>query len=350
MTSIRNAVVTGATGHVGNVLVRALRARDIPVRVLVRPGSDLSALAGLDVERVIGDVTVPESLAALVAGADVVFHAAGLVSITAGRERQLDAVNVQGTRNVLDACRAADVRRLVYVSSVHALAEPAPGGCLDERGGFEVAKAFGPYGQSKAAASKLVQDAAREGLIDAVLVLPVGCVGPNDYLYSEVGQLVGMAGRGVLPLVIAGGYDWVDVRDVALGAMAAAERAPTGEAYLLSAGYLKATELCAIVAREAGVRPPLAAVPLWLARVASYGGYAWERVTGRRALLTPYAVHTISKAFTISSEKARQELGFAPRPLEQTLAETWRWLASDPLSPMLRALRVRPGRAAASEG
>jgi dihydroflavonol-4-reductase len=198
-------------------------------------------------------------------GADVVFHVAGLVSITAGREQDLTAVNVEGTRNVVEACRAAGVRRLVYTSSVHALTEPGRGGVLDEAGGFDPATAFGPYGKSKAAASRLVQDAAREGALDTVLVLPTGCLGPFDFLLSETGQLISMAARGTIPIVIAGGYDWVDVRDVAVGTIAAAEKAPSGEAYLLNSAYLSATDPCTHVAKVAGARPPLAALPLWLA-------------------------------------------------------------------------------------
>lgn len=342
-----HTVVTGATGHVGNVLVRALRERGLPVRVVVRPRADLRPLHGLGVEAVHGDITEAASLERAFAGADVVFHAAGLVSITAGREAALAAINVEGTGNVVAACRKAGVRRLVYVSSVHALPEPPPGGTLDESAGFHPHRAFGPYGQSKAAASRLVQEATRDGL-DAVLVLPTGCVGPFDYRLSEVGQLVGLAGRGVLPVVLQGGYDWVDVRDVALGAIAAAERAPRGEAYLLSAGHLSAMELCAAVASAAGVRPPRAALPLWLARGLAYGGYAWERVTGRRALLTPYAVHTIAKDFDISTEKARRDLGFAPRPLATSLADAWRWLSCDPHSPLVLSGHVPPEDGAAA--
>lgn len=344
--SIRNAVVTGATGHLGNVLVRALNARGIPVRVLVRATADLAPLEGLRYEKVVGDVTDPASLAPACEGADVVFHVAGLVSITAGREARLRQVNVDGTRNVVEACVAAKVRRLVYTSSVHALTEPGRGGVLDERGGFDPATAHGPYGKSKAAASKLVQDAARAGRLDAVLVLPTGCLGPFDFRLSEAGQLVSMAGRGTIPIVIAGGYDWVDVRDVAQGTLLAAEKAAPGEAYLLNAGYLTALELCRVVAREAQVRPPLVALPLWLAAALSYGGLAWELATGRRALLTPYSVHTISKAFEISSQKAREQLGFTTRPVEETLVEAWRWLATDPHSPLVLGRKSAPGRAA----
>ncbi len=343
-------VVTGATGHLGNVLVRLLLERGEPVRALVRPSSDTTALEGLACEVVQGDVREPESLEHAFEGATRVYHCAGLVSITAGKEALLTATNVEGTRNVVEACVAKRVKRLVYTSSVHALTEPKPGGVLDEAGGFDPATAHGAYGKSKAAASKLVQDAARAGRLDAVLVLPTGVLGPHDFLCSEAGQLVGLTGTRRVPIIVAGGYDWVDVRDVALGTVAAAERGRSGEAYLLNQHYLTNVELCRIVAAAAGVRAPLFALPLWVARVFAYGGLAWELVTGKRALLTPYSVHTISKAFDISSAKARAELGFSPRPLEQTLADAWRWQASHPHSPLLKKVSVAPARRAMLKG
>jgi len=343
-------VVTGATGHLGNVLVRHLLERGARVRVVVRPSSDVTSLEGLAAEHVQGDVRDRASLERAFAGAERVYHCAGLVSITAGKEEQLRQTNVEGTRNVVEACIAAGVKRLVYMSSVHALTEPARGGVLDERGGFDPATAHGAYGKSKAAASRLVQEAARAGRLDAVLVLPTGVLGPHDYLCSEAGQLVGLTGTRRVPIIVAGGYDWVDVRDVADGTLLAAERGRTGEAYLLNQHYLSNVELCAVVAKAAGVRAPLWALPLWLARVFAYGGLLWELVTGRRALLTPYSVHTISKDFEISSAKARQELGFQPRPLEQTLADAWHWQSTHPHSPLLKRLSVAPARRALVRG
>src|SRR6185436_10859002 len=158
---MNDALVTGATGHLGNVLVRHLLERGLRVKALVRGQSNTRALQGLAVELVSGDVRDLASLERAFAGASHVFHCAGLVSITAGREAQLAATNVEGTRNVVAACIAAGVKRLVYMSSVHALTEPTPGGVLDESGGFEPSRAFGAYGKSKAEASRLVQEAAR---------------------------------------------------------------------------------------------------------------------------------------------------------------------------------------------
>ncbi|MBL8957009.1 MAG: NAD-dependent epimerase/dehydratase family protein [Myxococcaceae bacterium] len=343
-------VVTGASGHLGNVLVRHLLERGERVRAFVRPSSDVTSLEGLACEQVHGDVRDRASLERAFDGATRVFHCAGLVSITAGKEALLTATNVEGTQNVIDVCIAKGVKRLVYMSSVHALTEPLPGGTLDESGGFDPTTAHGAYGKSKAAASKRVQDAAREGRLDAVLVLPTGVLGPHDYLCSEAGQLVGMTGTKRVPIIVAGGYDWVDVRDIADGTLLAAEKGKTGEAYLLNQHYLTNVELCRIVAEAAGVRAPLYALPLWLARIFAYGGLAYELVTGRRALLTPYSVHTIGKRFTISSQKARDQLGFTPRPLADTLVDAWHWQSTHPDSPLLKKVSVAPARRALVRG
>ncbi|MEO0086316.1 MAG: NAD-dependent epimerase/dehydratase family protein, partial [candidate division WOR-3 bacterium] len=173
-------VITGATGHVGNVLVRELRARGRRVRALVPDFEDRSCLDGLGVEICTADVREPDSLVRGLAGADVVFHLAGLVSITGDRAGQLRVVNVTGTRNVVRACRQVGVGRLVYTSSVHALPEPPCGVPLRETARFDPARVLGDYARSKAEASREVLAGVEEGL-DAVMVFPSGIIGPYDY-------------------------------------------------------------------------------------------------------------------------------------------------------------------------
>lgn len=341
------AVVTGAAGHLGNTHVRHLVAQGIRTRVVLHTRGDDVALDGLDVERVVGDVTDAVAMRSAVEGAEVVFHIAGLVSITTGRQVELERVNVGGTRTVVEACKAAGVRKLVYTGSIHALTEPS-GPVIDEACGFDPALAYGPYGKSKAGACRLVQEAARRGELDATIVLPVGCVGPWDFRFSEMGNLVARVGQGRMPIIVGGGYDWVDVRDVAVATLAAAERGRTGEAYLLTAAWMSTVELCRTIAEVAGVRPPLFALPLWFAKAIAVFGPPWERLTGRRALVTPYAMHTISAHFKATSEKARRELGFSPRPLRESLSDAWQWLSTHPASPVRSSLRIGPGRTIAS--
>lgn len=316
-------IITGATGHLGNVLARELRAGGAAVRAVVQPGDDPGPLEGLGVELVEADVGDPQALRRAFRDAARVFHLAGLVSITTGQRRRLEAVNVEGTLHVLAACRAERVGRLVYMSSVHALVEPA-GGVLDERAGFDPARAVGPYARTKATASRAVQAAARAGELDAVLVLPTGVLGPFDFRTSEMGQLLLDLEARRVPFLLPGRHDWVDVRDVARGSIAAAERGRCGEAYLLGGESRSLEELAALVSLETRCRvPPL--VPLWPARAVAALAPLYERATGRRALLTPYALHALTAPFTVSHEKAARELAFLPRPIARTVRDALDW-------------------------
>jgi dihydroflavonol-4-reductase len=171
-------------------------------------------------------------------------------------------------------------------------------------------------------------------------------IGPLDFRLSEMGELICMFARRRLPAVIDGGYDFVDVRDVARGHILACERGRRGESYLLTGGRLSVREVMAALGKAAGRAPPRIAIPLPVAAAIARLAPAWERLTGRRALLTPYSVHTISARFRISDRKAREELGFRSMPLEESLADAWRWMTGDPESPLLRgASRPRPARA-----
>ena len=236
-------VVTGATGLLGNVLVRTLTSEAAgPVRVLARPTSDLSPLAGLDVEVVTGDVRDPASLVSAFAGADVVFHLAGIVSIARGGLRELRETNVEGTRNVLRACREAGVRRLVYCSSIHAFVVPPPGECLTEESPVDPGRSTGAYDRSKAEATLAVREAVEQGL-DAVTVFPTGIIGPYDYRPSHTGELVIRCARGQMKAYVDGAYDFVDVRDVAAGMSAAAARGTAGAGYILAGHNVTVREL-----------------------------------------------------------------------------------------------------------
>ncbi|MFZ5445223.1 MAG: NAD-dependent epimerase/dehydratase family protein [Myxococcota bacterium] len=329
------AVVTGATGHLGNVLVRALLERGEAVRAVLAPGEDARPLDGLPVERVEGDVRSPEAMVRCFEGARDVFHLAGIVSISQGQEALMEAVNVGGTRNVLEAAKKVGARRLIYVGSIHALATP-PGLTLDETAGFDVGRVVGAYGKTKAQASNLVQRAAAQ--LDTVLVLPTGVLGPYDYRLSEMGQLLRALAQQRVPCLLPGGHEWLDVRDFASGTLAAAERGRRGEAYLLNGEWRSLQDLARLVHDETGARvPPL--LPLALARLLTGPALAWEKLTSQRSLLTPYALEAVSAPFRVDDGKARRELGHRSRPMAETVHDALRWFAENET-----ARRVGPGR------
>ena len=318
-------VVTGGTGHVGNVLLRHLAAQGTTgVHVLVRSTSNTAPIAGLDVRLVEGDVCDYESLVTAFRGADVVYHLAGIVSISGGGYERLRKANVEGTRNVLAACRDAGVGRLVYASSVHAFVRLPHGTCLTEETPIDPTQAHGVYDRTKAEATLLVLEAAKQGL-DVVIVYPSGIIGPYDFRPSHTGAMVLASARGRLGAYVKGAYNFVDVRDVAQGLVAAAEKGRPGEAYLLTGYEISVRDLLQTVARFGGTHAPRVRLPLGFTQAVSFIIPAYYRVTRQQPLFTTYSLGVVSSNCWMSNEKARRELGFSPRPLEETLEDTVRW-------------------------
>ncbi|MFN2168843.1 MAG: NAD-dependent epimerase/dehydratase family protein [Anaerolineae bacterium] len=319
--------VTGAAGHVGAALVRALLGQGARVRALVH--RDTRGLQGLDVEIARGDVRDPGSLQQAFAGAETVYHTAAYISVARPEPALLEAINVRGTHNVVEACLACGVRRLVHFSSVEALVDEPFSIPLDEDRPLAVARRYPPYPRSKAAADRLVRQGLQRGL-DAVLLYPSAILGPYDYRHglSNAGLLAVCRGR--LWALVDGGFDWVDVRDVAWAATRAAGVAPCGGRYLLTGRWATLQELAELGHRAGGAVPPRLLVPLGLARAVAPFATLWGRVTGKRLLFTTGTLRPLSMNPRISRARAEQDLGYRPRPLEETVTDTLRWFARHP--------------------
>ncbi|HWQ46540.1 MAG TPA: SDR family oxidoreductase [Longilinea sp.] len=321
-------LVTGATGHLGNVLVRELINRGEQVRALILPDEDLSPIKGLPVEVVKGDILKPESLIPAMKDIDLVYHMAALVTIMPGKEELLREINVQGTKNVLAAAKKAGVRRLVYTSSIHALARPPKGEPITENVQFDTNNPAGFYDQTKAEASVAVQEAVREGM-DAVIVCPTGVIGPYDYRQSEMGLLMVGWLKQKLCVMIDGIFDFVDVRDVARGHILAAEKGKPGEVYILSGEPISFKKLISIVGEVSGIRNKTLFIPFWFAYIITFFTPLYYKITRTKAQFTRYALETVFSNSDISSDKARRELGFSPRSLVESVADTLRWYADN---------------------
>jgi dihydroflavonol-4-reductase len=315
-------VVTGAAGHLGANLVRALLEAGRPVRCLVR--DDVRALEGLGVERVRGDLSDPASLARAFAGARSVFHLAARISIVGSEGGAVERTNVDGVGNVIDACRTAGVRRLVHFSSVQALADPGPGGQLDEDVGLAAPKGLTAYDRSKVAAEQRVLDAVAAGL-DAVICTPTAAIGPWDCKPSRIGGALLDLARGRMPAILDAGFDWVDARDVAAGALAAEEMGIAGQRYLLSGAWQSLAHVAGLVHQCGGSRAPRLVLPLSVAGVLAPLGLAGARLLGAQPVFTPDSIRTLRGRQKIVAKRSIAELGWAPRPLETTIADTLTW-------------------------
>jgi len=321
-------LVTGGTGHIGNVLVRELVKRGECVRILVLPGENCSPVDGLDVECVVGNVLDLESLKNVMLGVDTVYHLAGMITIMPGKDDLVRRVNLDGTMNIIEAARQMGVRRVLHTGSIHAFQRVPEGILIDESVPFDPIHAINEYDRSKAEACLRVVAAAEAGEVDAVIACPTGVLGPYDFRGSEMGNLIHTWANSDINYLINGAYDFVDVRDVAHGMILTAEKGRTAQTYILSGEQIKVKQILDIVRNVIGRQKRLEInFPLGLARFIAKFTPAFYKFTHISPQLTPYSIETLAGNSTISSQKARSELGFTARPLKESIrdAVTW-WL------------------------
>jgi dihydroflavonol-4-reductase len=318
--------VTGATGHIGANLVRALTNKGIPTRCLVHKSH--RAVDGLAVEKVYGDVRDLDSLCLAFQGVDVVYHLAASISLSMGNWRRLEEINVKGTANIIEACRRAGVRRLIHFSSIHALTQEPFDVPVNEERPLVTSKRFPPYDRSKAAAERVVRQAIADGL-DAVIVYPTAVFGPHDYLPSFFGEALILIAQRKLPALVTGGFDWVDARDVVTGAMLAAAKAPAGSRYLISGHWVSMCDIAAMIKEITGADTEKFVCPLWLAHLGAPFIEGYGYLNHKRPLYTSVSLRALKSNKIISHEKATRELGYQPRPFHETLADTLRWFEAN---------------------
>lgn len=325
-------LITGANGHLGGTLVRQLEGSDCEVRGLVLPGEPVRGRA--NVRYYFGDVTQPESLEPLFDGVDpaqtILIHTAGLIDIGDKPFELLRRVNVEGTKNVLALCRKHRIRRMVHVSSVHAIPEGDDTSVLSEISRFSPELVVGNYAKTKAEATQAVMEAAKDGF-DVVVVHPSGILGPYDSAGNHLVQVIRDYMLGKLPACVRGGYDMVDVRDVAQGCLNAALNGRAGECYILSNRHYEIKDVLRMVRSTFGGRR-LPVLPLWVAKAAAPLLTAAAKLRGRRPLYTSYSLHALSGNDRFSHDKATMELSYRPRDLQKTVADTVAWLKAQGVS------------------
>ena len=316
-------LVTGATGHIGNVLVRKLLARGERVRALILPGESRDSIQGLDVEAVEGDVLNLDSLFKSLRGIRGIFHLAGVISIMPGPNPFVRRVNVEGTKNVLRAAKERGIGKLIYTSSIHAV-KRVEDSVIDETLPYDADNPYGAYDRSKAEATLEVLNAARAGL-EAVVACPTGVIGPYDFRGSMMGAVIHDAATAKPTLYVDGAYDFVDVRDVADGLISAAQNGIRGESYILSGRKISVRYLLETVREITGRNFFQMKIPFDLARFAAMFTpmyYGAARATPR---FTPYSLEVLRSNANISHAKAARELGYKPRSLYESISDTVKW-------------------------
>ena len=321
-------LVTGATGFLGRAVAERLVRRRAQVYALVLQNDPYINLLPKEVHTVIGDVCAENSLTDFFADADsrtCVIHCAGIVSVASRPGSKLYQVNVGGTWSVLRQCMERNVGKMVYVSSVHAIPEKPKGCTITEDCEFSPGLVDGDYAKSKAAATELVFDAAERGL-NASIVFPSGIIGPGDLQGGSFTSMAKSFLAGKLPLAVRGGYDFVDVRDVANGILACSESGEPGKGYILSGHYVTIRRMLQVIGTAAKRRYRPICLPLGLAKLAA-PYYERRSLKDRKPLFfTPHSVSVLASNGQFSHAVATKCFAYQPRPTEETLLDMTAWL------------------------
>jgi dihydroflavonol-4-reductase len=317
-------LVTGASGFVGGHVARLLAERGERVRILVRPSSNLAGVSDLNVDRFTGDLRNPESLAGAVKGCELVYHVAADYRLWARDAAELYRVNVEGTRNLLEAARREGVGRVVYTSTVGCIGIRGDGTPGDEDSPVTLEEMTGAYKRSKFLAEQAALQYAREGL-DVVVVNPTAPVGDRDLKPTPTGRMIVDFMNGRMPAYVDTGLNLVDVRDVAQGHLAAALSGRRGERYILGARNMTLREILEELSRLGGRPAPKIRIPYAVAWGYAAAGTALARWTGREPRAPLDAVRMARKKMFVRTEKAAKELGFAPGPVEEALRRAIEW-------------------------
>lgn len=314
-------LVTGATGLLGNNVVRKLLEEGYAVRTLVREQSDDRPLAELDVETVLGDIRDPEAVAKAVAGSDVVVHSAGFVQLGWSQRDLHQQINVDGARNVAQAafeCQA----RLVHVSTISTLGVGWPDRPADEESANPGIYRC-PYVDSKKAGELAVKSFVERGL-KATIVHPGFLIGPWDWKPSSGKMLIDVARRWT-PVVPSGGFSLTDARDVAAGIHSAIIHEVAGRHYIMAGHNMSYADGWKLFARISGGKAAIWRMRKLAHFLAGRGGDLWARVSGKEEVINSASMGLGRQWHTFSSARAEHELDYQIRPVEETVKDTWAW-------------------------
>ena len=326
-------IVTGASGFLGNNIIRMLGHDDnAEVRAFVLNGESISSLNNLKCSIYYGDVTKADTLNSVFEGSGdaeiFVIHCAAVVYIKSKYNSRVYDVNVNGTKNIVDKVLEYNAK-LIYVSSVHAIPEKSDGNLISEVSIFNPDNVVGLYAKTKAEAARYVMDSVKDKGLNACIVHPSGILGPYDFSNSHLTALVREIVRGKLPMCVKGGYDFVDVRDVAKGIIMACDKGKMGECYIMSGEFVSIKKLADLVCDVVGRKRIKVVLPIMIAKIVAPFYEMYYNVKGKTPLFTKYSLYTLSSNSNFSNEKAKRDLGFVTRDITDTVKDMVMWILGD---------------------
>jgi dihydroflavonol-4-reductase len=322
-------LVTGGNGFIGSAIVRALISEGKKVRVLVRENSDTCNIKNLPVELVYGDIRNKNSLKKALTDCSILFHVAAHYRIWDRDKSLFYKINVDGTKNIMEAAIHAGVKRIVYTSSIAALGTSFGNKLANESTPLDMRTAKGHYKLSKLLAEKEVMRLINQFSLPAVIVNPTAPVGPGDIKPTPTGRVIREAALGKIPAYVNTGLNIVHVDDVAKGHLLALDDGVIGEKYILGGDNMSLRAILSHVAKITHHRPPLFRLSPEIVLPLAYLSEFWARIShGQEPMLTVDGVKLSRQRMYFSSNKARKQLGYQSRKAEKAIEDAVRWFQS----------------------
>lgn len=314
--------LTGACGHIGISIMSELKKRGIEVKGLAYNDSEYLEKNGI--EFVKGHVNSREDIEKLLEGCDALIHSAAIISINGDKGGTVRKVNVDGVRNVMQTALDKNISRVVHISSIHAYNAQPKFEELNEARSFVDETAFA-YDQSKRDGQAVVKEMVGKGL-NAVILNPTSVTGAPENKLSYQGKAILDIYQNKIPAIFDGGFDWVDVRDIASSVCNALTMGKTGENYLLSGKYYTMRDIIGIVSEVKGEKIKIPTIPVWAARVGLPFVKMGSRITKKEPLYTVESIEVLVNGNTkVSHEKAKRDLNHNPREFKETIRDLISW-------------------------
>ena len=324
---MKNAFITGASGHLGSCLVRYLLKGNWTVKCLIN--NDIRSIDGLDVEKIYVSIFDEPSLAKAMIGCDVVFHLAAVVAQEKVDYKNMKKVNVDGTKSICNAALKSKINKLIYFSSIHAFNQFPYQTVLDEKRKLVDTQSASPYDLTKAMAQKEVYNAIEKGL-DASILHPTGVIGPYDFKPSRVGQMILDIKNKRMPFAVKAGYNWVDVRDVCSAAIKCVKQGKKGQNYIISGSWQSFKDLSIMIQKKINKKIYYGEIPFLFLYIILPFSKLWSLLTKKRELINLGSIYTLkNQCSKISYDLAKNKLNHNPRSIDSTITDTLSWFESE---------------------
>jgi len=315
--------VTGASGHLGNVVCRQLLQKGYSVKALYH--QDKRALEGLDLQLIQGDILDSNDLINFTKNCEVIINAAAIISIHGDPTGIVHKTNTEGPKNVLNAAIKNGVKKIIHLSSTHAVVEKPLDKPFDETRPFKEKGSFA-YDYSKATGEQIMLKAFKENKIVGCVLRPSSVIGKFDYKPSEIGKaLIDFYNRKI-PMLPPGGYNFIDVQDISTSVVNAIDKGRNGEIYLLSGKYYSLKEFASVVHASCGVKVPKRVMPFWFLKSILPFIKLYAKIKKAAPIFSIEAITTLKYGHpNMVNDKAKQELNHEFRPLKETITEFYSW-------------------------